>query len=297
MKRPGEHPRAFHLFYISYIISHGMISCKECGTENPDGARFCWSCGTAIDSPAAIAEAAVSEQDPVVEPLHMDVSAEEPETIPASNARTIDFGGPTSIDLGVTDEPEEQEAPRKERRHRETSERRAPGTRGDPFNAKVLVMIAGMLSLVISCYCLFGYKPELILCVDGTPITTSTISMMTVFGLNSIGTSGIVPSDVVSVAITLTIVLAAISAVRPIPVIASIMGIITTLMYYKVEIEWELSDDPLHMIIDSTSLTIMICLWIAVAALSLIQYIALKKYAASCPEEPCPLVRIWFGKL
>ena len=289
-----------------------MISCKECGTENPDGARFCWSCGATIERPAAAADivTAVPDQDcsdaaVPTEILNADAPAEEPkvlETAPVSNAKTIDFGSPASIDLGPADEPDDYYEPPKRESRRNASGRRPVRTEsdagirsgGDPFNAKVLVMITGMLSLVISCYCLFGYRPTL-------TISPYEAQLMSIFGLNSIGASGIAPSDVISVSITITVVLAAISSVRPIPVITAIMGIITTLMYYHVKIDLDstsvVPSDPLQVTVGSTSLTIMICLWIAVAALSVVQYIALKKYAASCPEEPCPLVRIWFGKL
>lgn len=34
-----------------------MMTCPSCGTENPEGNRFCIGCGTALDVPAAVASA------------------------------------------------------------------------------------------------------------------------------------------------------------------------------------------------------------------------------------------------
>jgi class 3 adenylate cyclase/tetratricopeptide (TPR) repeat protein len=46
-----------------------MAACPQCGEENPDRARFCWSCGAALDAPAR----ASAEERKIVSVLFVDL--------------------------------------------------------------------------------------------------------------------------------------------------------------------------------------------------------------------------------
>ena len=149
------------------------------------------------------------------------------------------------------------------------------------------------MSILIACYCLFGYKPTYVFDIEGHSMEqlVAPFQMM-----SSTGIGGIMPSDIMAVCVTLTAVVAVISAIRAVPMITGLAGLITTALYYNMAKNTVLGIDYTATI-SMTSMMTLVVLWIVVIVLSVFQFAFLKKFSASCEDEPYPLIRIWFGKL
>ncbi len=294
-----------------------MSFCNNCGCTNPDESLFCWKCGSRLVPHEEPAESFVSDEslpDTVAQIADEPVQVTEQPFIPeppvqsqsfSFEDRVADIGerrntidlGPRSIDLGPSEQSArvQVEKPARGKRERPAKEKRehqitAPA---DPFNAKIAVMITGIMSILIACYCLFGYKPTYVLNIEGHSMEqlVAPFQMM-----SSTGIGGIMPSDIMAVCVTLTAVVAVISAIRAVPMITGLAGLITTALYYNMAKNTVLGIDYTATI-SMTSMMTLVVLWIVVIVLSVFQFAFLKKFSASCEDEPYPLIRIWFGKL
>lgn len=292
-----------------------MSLCKNCGCMNPDESLFCWKCGSRLEP------CDIPTEPPTIEEPQPDATScmfdahEEPEQIcvhetpaqvqsvsfddTAPKAETgrnvIDLGPQRSIDFGPSERSEnvreeKRSRSRKERPVRERLEHRTTAP-ADPFNAKIAVMITGVMSILIACYCLFGYKPTYILKTDGHSMEQLAMPFQT---MSSAGIGGIMPSDIMAVCVALTIVVAVISAIRAVPMITGLAGLITTALYYNVATVMGIDYSAT---MSATSMMTLVVLWIVVIVLSVFQFAFLKKFSASCEDEPYPLIKIWFGKL
>lgn len=79
-----------------------MATCAECGSENPDGSRFCGSCGKPL--PTAEAEAAAPEEDVSSTPTTEQPAGYTPEHA-AYNEALAAINAPSSAGAPTTEEP------------------------------------------------------------------------------------------------------------------------------------------------------------------------------------------------
>jgi hypothetical protein len=61
----------------SHVMSGGAIVCPSCGTDNPEGSRFCDDCGASLESVSVDSE------------VEMEVEAEEPPETPRGVAKLV----------------------------------------------------------------------------------------------------------------------------------------------------------------------------------------------------------------
>ncbi len=261
-------------------------------------------------------EETISLREPPAEPAFEVHAADDPvEMVPAepivedrlmehapSQPRTIDLGSPRSIDLGTgpadaVGGPEPRKKPKAlfvlKKKEADAStpmpagKARSGSFLSDPFNARIVVMMCGILTIIIASYCLFGFKPAFD--VGNRQITAYSLLLLAGSGVN-----GVLPSDAMSVCIVITLVLAVIGAIRVIPVLPSLAGIVTAGLYYSTDTFRLMYNANGTMTTDS--ILILVILWIVVAMLSMVQFNAMKSYTETCGDEPYPLVRIWFGR-
>ena len=241
--------------------------------------------------------------EPVVEDRLMEHAPPQPRTVDLGSPRTIDLGSPRSIDLGTGSAdavggPEPRKKPKAlfvlKKKEADASapmpagKARSGSFLSDPFNARIVVMMCGILTIIIASYCLFGFKPAFD--VGNRQVTTYSLLLLAGSGVN-----GVLPSDAMSVCIVITLVLAVIGAIRVIPVLPSLAGIVTAGLYYSTDTYNQAYGANGTMTTDS--ILIFVILWIVVAMLSMVQFNAMKSYTETCEDEPYPLVRIWFGRL
>lgn len=294
-----------------------MAICKDCGCSNPDTCLFCWKCGSKLEeSEVVISPEPIAEQvpvAPVAEEMHYEAAPAEPFVAapvvaaipeqPGTARRSIDLGGPgaaaaenpRSIDLGPSGESAEPAGKHSSRKSNKPKAKRAEKNApsgsflSDPFNAKITVLICGLLSIMIACYAIFGYRPT-VSYDSGWKGTLSSI-----FALASDGCNGLFPADTMSMCIAFTMVVTILGALRVIPILGGVAGMVTTALYYNMECTLYFGGEKAT--ISTESLVILMILWVVVIVLSVFQAVALKSYSAACEDEPYPLVGIWFGRL
>lgn len=278
-----------------------MAICKDCGCSNPDTCLFCWRCGSKLEesevviSPEPIAEQVPAE--PVAEEMHYEAAPAEPFVAAPGAAAIPEQPGTArrSIELGPSGEsaePADEPSSRKSKKPKaKRAEKNAPSGSflSDPFNAKITVLICGLLSIMIACYAIFGYRPT-VSYDSGWKGTLSSI-----FALASDGCNGLFPADTMSMCIAFTMVVTILGALRVIPILGGVAGMVTTALYYNMECTLYFGGEKATISIES--LVIIMILWAVVIVLSVFQAVALKSYSAACEDEPYPLVGIWFGRL
>lgn len=250
--------------------------------------------------------------EPVMEAAPRQVAFEEPaepapqpRSIDLGGPRTVDMGGPRSIDMGVgaaaaAAEPEPR-APRGLRGIRARDGGAEPKPRrsapsgsflSDPFNAKVTVMMCGILSILIACYCIYGYRGTFT--IDG-----ESGRLWSIHALSAAGVDGFFPNDLMSICIAITMVAIILGAIRAVPIIGGLAGIVTTALYHTASLDSlsEILGESVKCTMSTESLAILMVLWLVVIVMSVLQTVALKSYSATCEDEPYPLLKIWFGKL
>lgn len=309
-----------------------MALCKECGCSNPDTGLYCWKCGSKLEQDAPLfppepageqadigfsaePEPAIVEEapaEPVTEGMPLEAApaehiveeapAEPIAAAPRTDALAEQPGtARRSIDLGPSggsEEPAGEPSPRRTRKPKAERvkeprpERSAPaGFLGDPFNAKITVLMCGILSIMVACYAVFGYKATFTLDGEG-------IGALSIHTLASFGAAGIFPSDGMSICIAITMVITVLGAIRAIPIMGGLAGIVTTALYYNAK--FSIFGDVFgttKLTMSTESLAVLIALWVVIIIMSVLQTIALKSYSATCEDEPYPLIKIWFGRL
>lgn len=255
-----------------------------------------------VEMPAEPAIEASPRQVAFEEPAE---PAPQPRSIDLGGPRTVDMGGPRSIDMGVgaaaaAAEPEPR-APRGRRGGRAKDGGAEPKPKksapsgsffSDPFNAKVTVMMCGILSILIACYCIYGYNGTFT--IDG-----KSSRLWSIHALSAAGVNGFFPNDLMSICIAITMVATILGAIRAVPIIGGLAGIITTALYHTASLSSlsEILGESVKCTMSTESLAILMVLWLVVIVMSVLQTVALKSYSATCEDEPYPLLKIWFGKL
>ncbi len=250
-----------------------------------------------------VQEAAEAPAEPVAEPRPEQVAFDTPGE-PAPRPRSIDLGGPRTVDMGIGAAVAAEPEPRAPKlkwgcRTKDRSAEPKPGKGAlsgsflsDPFNAKIVVMMCGILSILIACYCIYGYRGTFSL--DG-----ESGRLWSIHALAAAGVDGIFPNDLMSVCIAITMVATILGAIRVLPFMGGLAGIVTTALYHTASLGslGEILGESVKCTMSAESLAILVVLWLVVIVLSLLQAIALKSYSATCEDEPYPLLKIWFGKL
>ncbi len=250
---------------------------------------------------APVRETVEMQAGPVEEPAPRQVVFDAPAE-PAPQPRSIDLGGPRTVDIGAgaaaAAAGSEPRAPKEKMGSRRRSaeprpERGAPsGFLSDPYNAKVVVMMCGILSILIACYCIYGYRGTFT--IDG-----ESGRLWSIHALSSAGVDGFFPNDMTSICVAITMVAVILGAIRAVPIIGGLAGIVTTALYSTASLSSlsEILGESVKCTMSTESLAILMALWVVVIVLSVVQVVGLKAYSATCEDEPYPLLKIWFGKL